>query len=85
MTVQVKDQSAFHRVFKNGASRRDPAWRDVGKCSHLVEYAAFSKALRALADDPMLVLSNSVADVEPPIGIEPITYALRMRCSAWLS
>ena len=23
--------------------------------------------------------------LEPPIGIEPITYALRMRCSAWLS
>jgi hypothetical protein len=68
--------------FKNSASSPDPAWRGVGKGSHLVEYALFSGALRAFADGPILVFDSPAADVEPPIGIEPITYALRMRCSA---
>jgi hypothetical protein len=45
----------FSRLFKNGASVRDPALRGSCKCSHISRYAALSKLPRALADGPRLV------------------------------
>jgi hypothetical protein len=45
---------------KNGASGLDPALRGFCKCSHITEYAALSKAPRALADGPMLVFQHPV-------------------------
>jgi hypothetical protein len=45
-------------VLKNRASGRDPALRSFCKCSHIIEYAALSKALRALADGLMLVFQH---------------------------
>jgi hypothetical protein len=47
-------------VLKNYASGRDPVLRGFCKCSHIMEYAALSKAPRALADDLMLVFQHPV-------------------------
>jgi hypothetical protein len=47
-----------NRLLKNGASGRDPALHGVWKCSHIVEYAALSKAPCALADSLMLVFQH---------------------------
>jgi hypothetical protein len=43
---------------ENGALGRDPALHGVCKCSHIDEYAALSKAPRALADGLMLVFQQ---------------------------
>jgi hypothetical protein len=45
-------------VLKNCAYGRDPALCGFCKCSHIVEYAALSKTLHALADGLMLVFKH---------------------------
>jgi len=50
--------NCFSRVFKNCASRRDPALRGYCKCLHVTEYAAFSKTSNALDGGPMLVFQH---------------------------
>jgi hypothetical protein len=47
-------------VFKNRASRRDPALCGFCKCSHIDEYAALSKTPHALADGLMLIFQHPV-------------------------
>jgi hypothetical protein len=47
-------------VLKNCTEGRDPVLRGFCKCSHIIEYAALSKAPRALADDLMLVFQRPV-------------------------
>jgi hypothetical protein len=46
------------RVFKNGASRRDPALCGFCKCSPINAYAALSRTPHASADGPMLVFQH---------------------------
>jgi hypothetical protein len=70
VTIQLSEINTFtefgvsdvtlDRVLKNRASGRDPALCGFCKCSHIVEYAALSKTLHALADVLMLVFQYPV-------------------------
>jgi hypothetical protein len=50
----------LNRVLKNRASRRDPALCGFCKCSHIAEYATFSKTPHAMTDGLMLVFKHPV-------------------------